>query len=84
LTLDRRRLASVLDTGEELQLTWPPPRARALRACARGLLLTVSTAMLFAGGFLLGTVCNPVHALRGAHQHLTPCRSTRGTCTDAP
>jgi len=84
MTMDPRRLASVLDTGENLQLTWQPPRARALRAVFRGLILTVSSAMLFAGGFLLGTVFNPVHMLRGAHQHLTPCRSTRGTCTDAP
>lgn len=84
MSLDPQRLASVLDTGEELQLTWEPSRARALRAVLRGLILAVSSAMLFSGGFLLGTALPLAHALRGPHQHLTPCRSTRGTCTDSP
>jgi hypothetical protein len=39
--------------------------------------------MLFAGGFVLGSVFNLAHALRGPHQHVS-CGSTRGNCTDTP
>jgi hypothetical protein len=80
--MDPHRLASVLDAGDELELGWePPPRARAR---LRGLVGIASCALLFVGGFLLGTIFNPAHALRGPHHHGTSCGSTRGTCTDAP